>query len=91
MRVNPSQKLLTPFAVLVLPQSRKRLLRRSPTFLFFAVFVFGNRPARCLLAHVFENRWPGANSDPPPPAPFATSVPRQCHGTDGSRLVGCFP
>ena len=43
LRVNTSQKLLTPFAVLVLAQSQKRCLCRSPTFLFFVVFVFGNR------------------------------------------------
>ncbi len=41
LRVSPSQKLLTPFAVLVVAQSRKRRLRRGPTFLFFVVFVFG--------------------------------------------------
>ncbi len=41
LRVNPSQKFLTPFAVLVIAQ--KRRLRRGPTFLFFVVFVFGNR------------------------------------------------
>jgi hypothetical protein len=43
LRVNPSQKPLAPFAVLVVAQSRKRRLRRGPTFRFFVVFVFGNR------------------------------------------------
>jgi hypothetical protein len=42
LRVNQSQKGLTPFAVLGFAQSRKRRLRRGPIFIF-VVFVFGNR------------------------------------------------